>query len=279
MIRGTLIRWGLLAATAMAIFLALISCVQSRFIYFPRPYAAGVVADWRKSTKGRLIDHETSQGRQRAYLQGNLASPRNLWIFCGGNGTVALDWSRWLSEHAPEEDAWLLIDYPGYGESKGTPSPGHIRESIKSAVPLAAKELGWTGTVAPERLRFFGHSLGAAAALVGASEFGIQRGVLLTPFTSTMDMSRRMTGLPIGFLIRHRFDNQARLKELAERGPGEVIIFHGTTDEAIPVEMSRQLAAERRDVVRFIELPNGRHNTLQDTDREEIARALEEIGR
>jgi pimeloyl-ACP methyl ester carboxylesterase len=277
--RGVVIRCGLLAAAAMAIALALISCVQSRFIYFPRPYAAGVVEDWRKSTGGRQIDFETSQGSQRAFLQGNLTSPRNLWIFCGGNGTIALDWSQWLQEHAPKVDAWLLIDYPGYGDCKGTPSPGRIRDSIKSAVPLAAKELGWEGTVAPERLRFFGHSLGAAAALVGASDFGIQRGVLLPPFTSTMDMSKAMTGLPIGFLIRHRFDNSARLKELAERGPGEIIIFHGTSDEAIPVEMSRQLAAERRDVVKFIEIPNGRHNTLQDTNLEEIVRALDSVGR
>ncbi|WAC17801.1 alpha/beta hydrolase [Luteolibacter sp. SL250] len=277
--RGTLFRWALVGATAMAIALALISCTQSRFIYFPRPYGAGVVGDWRKSTGGRQIDFETSQGSQRAFLQGNLTSPRNLWIFCGGNGTIALDWSQWLQEHAPQEDAWLLIDYPGYGDCKGAPSPGRIRDSIKTAVPLAAKELGWPTVPDPARLRFFGHSLGAAAALVGASEFGIQRGVLLTPFTSTMDMSKAMTGLPIGFLIWHRFDNTARLKELAERGPGEVVIFHGTTDEAIPVEMSRQLAAERKDVVKFIEIPNGRHNTLQDTNPEEIVRALEEIGR
>jgi len=274
-----IIRWIVVVAVAVIIPVGLIGCVQSRFIYFPRPYGAGVVEDWRKSTDGRIISYETSQGPQRAYLQGNLTSPRNLWIFCGGNGTIALDWSEWLKDHAPKEDAWLMIDYPGYGECQGKPSPGHIRESIRTAVPLAAKELGWQGTPDARRLRFFGHSLGAAAALVGASEFHIQRGVLLTPFTSTMDMSKAMTGLPIGFLIWHRFDNAARLEELAERGPGEVIIFHGTTDEAIPVEMSRQLAAERKDVVKFNEIPKGRHNTLQDTNRTEIVRALEEIGR
>jgi pimeloyl-ACP methyl ester carboxylesterase len=272
-------RFGLLAAATVAIALLLISCVQSRFIYFPRPYAAGVAATWEQSKKGRFIEHKTSQGKQRAYLQGNLTAPRNLWIVCGGNATLALEWSQWLQDHCPRQDAWLLIDYPGYGDCEGTPSPAHIRESIKAAIPIASKELGWSDQPSPERLRFFGHSLGAAAALMAASEFGIQRGVLLTPFTSTMDMSRAMTGLPIGFLIRHRFDNGARLKELAQRGPGEVIIFHGTTDEAIPVEMSRQLAAERKDVVKFTEIPNGRHNTLQDTNLEEIVQALEEIGR
>lgn len=277
--KRSIIRWIVLVAIATIVPIGLISCMQSRFIYFPRPYGAGVVEDWKRSTDGKVISYDTSQGAQRAYLQGNLSSPRNLWIFCGGNGTIALDWSEWLKDNAPKEDAWLMIDYPGYGECRGKPSPGNIKESIRTVVPLAVKEVGWQGAPDPQRLRFFGHSLGAAAALVGASDFAIQRGVLLTPFTSTMEMSKAMTGLPIGFLIYHRFDNRARLEELANRGPGEVVIFHGSTDEAIPVTMSRQLAAERKDVVKFIEVPKGRHNTLHDTNRAEIVRALEEIGR
>ncbi|NJR41407.1 MAG: hypothetical protein HC767_00865 [Akkermansiaceae bacterium] len=56
--------------------------------------------------------------------------------------------------------------------------------------------------------------------MIAAREFKIQQGVLLTPFTSTMDMGRHMTGLPIGSLVWHRFDNGARLDELAAHGPG-----------------------------------------------------------
>ncbi|NJR41406.1 MAG: alpha/beta hydrolase [Akkermansiaceae bacterium] len=59
---------------------------------------------------------------------------------------------------------------------------------------------------------------------------------------------------------------------------GGVIIFHGTDDESIPVAMSRTLAAQQKQAVRLIEIPNGRHNTLQLTHTEEIAKALKKIG-
>ena len=267
----------LILVVLLAIPLVLLAGCQSRLIYFPRPYGEGMVAAWQADTGGRLVDYVTAQGKQRAFLQGELDSPRRLWVVCGGNGTVALDWSRWLEENAQRDDAWLLVDFPGYGDSAGSPTPERIRENLATAVPLAWREVGGTGDPDPERLRFFGHSLGAAACLMAASDFGIQRGVLIAPFTSTMDMSRAVTGLPLGFLVTHRFDNRARLAELAARGPGEVVILHGSDDEAIPVEMSRTLAAERKDVVRFHELEGGRHNTLVDTHGEMVLEAIREV--
>ena len=258
--------------------LGLIVGCQSKLIYFPRPYPPGLVEQWRKETQGRTIDFQTSQGSQQAFLQGRLKEPRNLWIVCGGNGTVALDWSDWLSRHAPPEDAWLLVDFPGYGASSGSPNPERIRESFRKVVPLAVREIGWPSPPDPEHLRFFGHSLGAAACLIAATEFRIQRGVLVSPFTSTMEMGRELTGLPIGFLVTHRYDNSARLAELAARGPGEVIILHGTDDEIIPVSMSRRLAGQQQKTVRLREIPGGRHNTIPQLQAEDIAEALDLIG-
>lgn len=273
LIRLTLI---LLAMAIIPLFL-LVGC-QSRLIYFPRPYGATAAVDWQRETAGKIIDYRTAQGNQRAFLQGNLKTPRNLWIVCGGNGSVALDWQDWITAHAPKQDAWLLVDYPGYGDSEGSPSPRTIRENLKTAVPLAWKEAGLAGDPDPSRLRFFGHSLGAAASLLAATDFKIQRGVILTPFTSTMDMAKHMTGLPIGPFVTHRFDNAARLKELAERGQGQVIIVHGDDDEAIPISMGRKLAADRKDVARLIEIPGGRHNTIPETHTRELAEALRETG-
>ncbi|MEO5716032.1 MAG: alpha/beta hydrolase [Luteolibacter sp.] len=262
----------------LCIPLLLLAGCQSKLIYFPRPYAAGTTAEWQKRTSGKLLDFQTTQGRQRAFFQGNLKSPRNLWIVCGGNGTIALDWSEWLETNAPREDAWLLVDFPGYGDCQGAPTPGRIRDSMDKVVPLACRELGWPEHPDPKRLRFLGHSLGGAACLIGASEFKIQRGVLIAPFTSTMDMTRQVIGLPLGFLVWHRFDNSARLEELAARGPGQVIILHGTTDEVIPVTMSRTLAAQQKSIVRLEEIPGGHHNDIQEKNPDAVAAALREIG-
>lgn len=255
---------------------SLLLVCQSKLIYFPRPYGKETVRQWEDQSNGKEVDYQTSQGRQRAFLQGNLTSPHNLWIVCGGNGTLALDWAEWMETNAPAEDAWLLVDFPGYGDCEGSPSPGRIRESMKTVVPLASKELGWGEAPDAKQLRFFGHSLGSAACLIAAEEWKIQRGVLIAPFTSTMEMAKEMTGLPLGIFVWHRFDNRSQLKELAGRGSGKVIVFHGTDDEVIPVGMSRTLAAERKGIVELREIEGGRHNTIQAEHAESLAAALRE---
>src|SRR5690606_37042660 len=123
------------------------------------------------------------------------------------------------------------------------------------------------------KLRFFGHSLGSAVALMAAEEYDLRRGVLLTPFTSSMEMTKAMFGVDLGFLVWHRFDNRARLDELEKRGGAEVFVLHGSDDEAIPVAMSRDLAKEFPGTVRYTEIPGGRHNTLQATAGETIRAA------
>jgi pimeloyl-ACP methyl ester carboxylesterase len=264
-----------LVCTITVPFLWIAGC-QSKLIYYPRPYPPATVQEWRNSTHGKPVDFTTSQGKQRAFLQGNLTSPRNLWIVCGGNGSVALDWAFWLSANAPAEDAWLLVDFPGYGACEGSPSPENIRDSFRAVIPLAAESVGLSSSPNPERLRIFGHSLGAAACLIAASEFHIRNGVLVSPFTSTMDMSRLLTGVPLGFLVTHRFDNAARLDELIATGPTRMTILHGTHDEVIPLQMSHTLAQGREHSVHLITIQGARHNDIAEAYPATLAQALKE---
>lgn len=259
----------------MGLFLLLAGC-QSRLIYFPRPYESDRVSDWDAEPGTRVIDFSTAQGKQQAYLLSATEKPERLWLVCGGNGTLALEWSDWLREHGPAQDAWLMVDIPGYGACSGKPRPGTIRKTLEAAVPAGMSALGWSLPSDQGRLRFFGHSLGAAICLMGAEEFDIRRGVLLTPFTSTMDMTKEMFGMDLGFIVVHRFDNLKHLEKMAKEGDAEVFILHGSEDEAIPVAMSRTLAEKVPGVVRYTEIPRGRHNNLQDIAPEKIREAMHE---
>jgi pimeloyl-ACP methyl ester carboxylesterase len=255
------------------VVLLLVGC-QSKLIYMPRPYGPGHVARWDAEPGTRVIDYSTAQGKQQAYLLSAMEKPERLWLVCGGNGTLALEWSDWLRENGPAQDAWLLVDIPGYGASSGEPRPGTIRNTLKAAVPAGMEALGWSLPADQAKLRFFGHSLGAAVCLMGAEEFDIRRGVILTPFTSSMDMTEAMFGVNLGFIVWHRFDNLERLKDLEKKSGAEVFVLHGADDEAIPVAMSRRLAAEVPGVVRYTEIPGGRHNTLQDVAPETLREAM-----
>jgi pimeloyl-ACP methyl ester carboxylesterase len=258
--------------------LGLLTGCQSKLIYFPRPYGPDHVAKWDAEPGTTVIDYSTDHGRQQAYLLSPGPRPERLWLVCGGNGTLALEWSDWLREHGPRQDAWLLIDIPGYGACSGKPRPATIRQNLEAAVPAALDSLKWSLPADHGRLRFFGHSLGSAVCLMAAEEFKVPRGVLLSPFTSTMDMTEAMFGLDLGFLVWHRFDNRARLGALS-RSDAAVFILHGSDDEAIPVSMSRDLAKEFPTTVRYTEIPGGRHNDLPDLAAEPIRTALDEARR
>ncbi len=255
--------------------LGILTSCQSKLIYFPRQYNEDATTTWQNVIRGKAIDYQTSQGKQRAFLQGNLTSPKYLWIVCAGNGSVALDWSEWLHENAPKDDAYLLIDYPAYGACEGKPTPKTIRENITTSIPLAFTELKWNAQVDNKRLRFFGHSLGAASCMIAATEFHIQQGVLISPFTSMMEMTKYRLGLPLGFIATHRFDNMARMKELTDRGNGKVIIVHGTADAAIPVTMSRKLKDQNKETIELLEAKDGGHNDLPRNHKDLLIEAIE----
>ncbi|TAG10688.1 MAG: alpha/beta hydrolase [Verrucomicrobia bacterium] len=265
---------GLIILAAIA---AILVVFQPSLIYFPRTYQKDVEQESIELFNLKRIEVTTSQGIQTAYLQGDLNQPYRMWIVCGGNGSVALDWCQWISSHGPKDVAWLVIDYPGYGASQGKPSPKTIRESIQLLVPQAAKTVKWRDRSDYARLRFIGHSLGGAACLTAASDFGIRKGILIAPFTSTMDMSEQMLGVPLDWLVWHRFDNRARIKELSAEKQGQILIFHGKDDNIIPVEMSRTLARDGYPITKLWEIEHASHNDILELNAQMIAAAVKHL--
>jgi uncharacterized protein len=256
--------WCLLIAVSA--FLALLFFSQEKFIYFPRTYAPAEIENFLQRPGTHKITATTSQGLQTAWLWYDRAAhagerPTHLWIMCGGNGTVALDLVDFAQKAALPRQAFLFFDYPGYGDCAGRPSPAHIAESARTLIPLAAEKAEIYPHELTERLIPWGHSLGAAAALIIADDLATKRAVIFSPFTSTMDMARHQLRLPLGFLLRHRFDNVARVQSLRARG-SQLWIGHGTDDEIIPVTMGRHLAAVAEAPHHYTEMLDGRHNDI-----------------
>lgn len=256
----------------------LLSC-QARLIYHPASYRPEHETILH-SAHGERLRFETSQGRQTAfYIPPRVASaglPERVWLCFAGNGSLALDWLR-ETDLWNDRFAYLLVDYPGYGDCEGSPTPARIRESGKAAVAALAQRLH---TPLPElhpRLAVLGHSLGAAAALMAADDLDIRRGVLMSPFTTMTEMGRLVLGWPLCHLNQHRFDNRLTLGRVAARPGARLVIFHGAEDEVIPVSMGRELAAAHPKVVTFREVSRGRHNDLLDVIAPEIGWAMAEL--
>jgi len=253
----------LVAIVILTPVIFLLGC-QSKLIYHPNPYQAEYETMLREA-KGVRVPFTTSQGPQTAfYIPPRVATPglpQTVWLCFGGNGSLALDWLH-FTDQWNEHFAYLLIDYPSYGDCAGKPTPGHIRDSGTAAYAALAQHLHTTPAALQPRLALLGHSLGSAAALMVGTEFDVRRAVLLSPFTSMTDMGRIVLGWPLCYLNLHRFDNRQTLRQLASKADANVVIFHGTEDEVIPVRMGRELAAAHPERVAFHEIPAAHHNDI-----------------
>lgn len=248
--------------------------IERRFLYMPRKYGEATVAGFVERG-GVRVDYKTEQGAQAAWWvpQSQGESPERVWIFCGGNGSLALDFEPLVRALPFASDAFLLIDYPGYGECEGSPDPDAIRENAKGAVAAAAKATGVDLTGEPNKLRAFGHSLGAAAALIAVEECDIPGVVCYAPFTSTPDMARIKFMVSKDIPIQHVFDNRIGLKALAAN-KGHAWILHGDRDGVVPVDMSRTLAEEFKEVVDLTVVAGGDHNDVFAQHQDLLLKAM-----
>ena len=73
----------------------------------------------------------------------------------------------------------------------------------------------------------------------------VERVVAIAPFTTLREEAARVVGRQLARLLRENYDNRENLARIARHSPKTRIgIFHGTADDEIPVEMSRELARE-----------------------------------
>jgi pimeloyl-ACP methyl ester carboxylesterase len=268
----------LLAVVILTPVIFLLGC-QSSLIYHPNPYRAEH-ATLLRSAKGERVAFTTSQGRQTAfYIPPRVAGdglPQTLWLCFGGNASLALDW-LYFNNTWDGHFAYLLVDYPGYGDCEGQPTPGRIRESGKAAFEALAKHLHTTTAELQPRLAVLGHSLGAAAALMAADDLEARRAVLISPFTSMTDMGRIVLGWPLCHLNLHRFNNHKTLRHVVSRAGARVVIFHGTADEVIPARMGHELAVAHPLAVAFHEIPGARHNDILALIEDRIGQTMVKI--
>jgi pimeloyl-ACP methyl ester carboxylesterase len=127
----------------------------------------------------------------------------------------------------------MLVEYPGYGRSEGTPS----LRSIMQAGVAAYDRLVARPDVDPARIVLYGRSLGGGPASRLASLRPAAAVVLQSTFSSVRHFARGF--LVPSFLMRDRFDNVAALHDF----PGPVLIMHGRDDDVIPVAHAHRLAA------------------------------------
>jgi pimeloyl-ACP methyl ester carboxylesterase len=250
------------------------AALEAKTLYYPEAYEGSTV-DAFLQTGGSRLDFKTSQGKQTAWLitPAKRVKPQRLWVVCCGNAMPVLYIAPFIRQTDLPSDAFVLVDYPGYGLCEGNPSPASIRENVKAATLAAAGPTGIDAARDAQRVCVLGHSLGCAAALFAVEEFHLKSAVLCSPFTSTHEMAELRDGLAKDAPYRNQFDNRLGLAEL-RKNSGHAWIIHGSVDQVIPVTMSKTMADEFKDVVKLEVIDGAGHNDIMQTGKKEVLAAM-----
>lgn len=204
-----------------------------RRIMFPAPSLVGAPNRPRDALEVRLPG---AAGDTEAWFLPPVHSgdsPAPVLIFGHGNGELIDYWPPAFIEPRRWGMGVLLVEYPGYGRSAGSPSEESIRAAFVAAWDWAAAEPG----LDPERIVGYGRSVGGGAVCLLSRERSLAAMILESTFTSTRAFANSF-GAP-GFLVRDPFDNLEAVR--AYRGP--LLLLHGERDRIIPVGHGRSLAA------------------------------------
>jgi uncharacterized protein len=254
----TLMEWIALIAAVLLGVPAAAWFAQDRLIFFPQPVVA---ADYLPADAKPLeivaADGTRLRGWMRAASPAQMLAPAPAVLYFGGNaeevsGTLADP--RW-----PRDWGIVAINYRGYGASEGTPGEAAlVADALAIHDAIAARP-----DVDPRRIVAFGRSLGSGVAVKLAAARPLAGVVLVSPYDSLVALGRtHYPWLPVGLLLRHRFDAEAD----ARRAQAPLLAIVADGDSIVPRERSQALYDAWAGPKAWLVVPATDHNTLSVPD-------------
>jgi uncharacterized protein len=188
-----------------------------------------------------------------------------------GENLETLRRSGLLEELQAFQIPFLVVDYPGYGRSKGSASEESILRNGAGAVKWLKNRF------ADHSIILCGWSLGASVAVQTAQKTGLANGmVAMSTWTSLRDVaSLHFSEWLVGFALTEHYNALQAAKDIT----CPVLMIHGEEDDLIPASQGKKVASAMKAPTRWVLLPSVSHNDLlsQPIVWKEIATFLQKL--
>jgi fermentation-respiration switch protein FrsA (DUF1100 family) len=253
------ILWPLVVAALVVLaLLAVLYRAQRSLLYFPGSSAPD--ADLLP-VRGETVELRTDDGlRLPAWFVAAVGAPGDeplpgpAVLVCNGNAgdrSHRLPLAVALSERGYHV---LLFDYRGYAGNPGRPTEAGLRADARAA----AAALAVRPEVDPDRIAYFGESLGAAVAGGLATERPPAALVLRSPPSSIAEVGRHhYPYLPI---VEPLLLDRYRLAEQLRRVRAPLLVLVTERDEVVPAALSRRVFEAAAGPKRYAALAADHHN-------------------
>lgn len=254
-LKTRLLDWLKLAACVALGFPVLIYFLQERLLFFPQP----LVEDPLKANTGAAIEEVSLITADQVRLRGWLVhatparAPAPILVYFGGNAEEV----SWLAASAGRYAGWslLLVNYRGYGGSEGKPGEAALFADALQIYDYAQSRAQGA------RVALMGRSLGSGVAVYLASQRPVAGVILVSPYDSVESVAQEIYPyLPIGLMLKHRFDSIARAPHI--RVP--LLCLVASADRVIPRPHSERLYAAWGGSKQWLEIAPADHDSIAD---------------
>jgi fermentation-respiration switch protein FrsA (DUF1100 family) len=247
---------------------------QAQFIFRPERTIARTPAEYQLSFEDVYITVKDGKGKNERihawWIPAETPGDRYLLYFHGGALNIEANITHARRFHQMGFSV-LLVSYRGYGKSDGTfPTEAQVYSDARAAWTYLVEQKN----IDPGAIFIYGHSIGGAVAIQLAVNHPAGGGLIVeAAFTSISDMARQSPTyriFPIELIVHQRFDSIKKVSGLQV----PVLYIHGTHDELVPHEMSRELYNRTASAKRLKFIPGGGHNNSATVGGEEYLRAV-----
>ena len=253
-----------------ALLLTLLWVFQRQLIYFPGWSRAGHAIEVMPG--GRDVTLKTSDGLELGawYFPAGEAGRGVTVLVANGNAGDRSLRAPLAVALARSGLSVLLFDYRGFSGNPGTPTEEGLSRDARAAHRFLVDEAG----VRPDRLLYYGESLGAAVVTRLAADHAPGGLVLRSPFFDLASVGRvHYPFLPVRALLKDRYP----VAELMARVAVPTTVVYGTKDSVVPPEQSRAVAAAAAGETHVVAIEGADHNDRVLLDGAQLIGAIVEL--
>ncbi|NNC84296.1 MAG: alpha/beta fold hydrolase, partial [Flavobacteriales bacterium] len=248
--------YGILIFLAIYLALCLLAFgIQSFFFFHPEKLPESFQFISKDDTPMEEVFIDIGDGSRINALHYTRPEAKGVVFYFKGNTRSIKGWSKFSKDFLSKGYDFFMIDYPGFGKSKGKRTESRIYN-------IAQFSYKWLAERYPEdRIIIYGRSMGSGFAARIASWNRPRMLIMDSAFFSFYHLAQRyLPLLPMKWLIRYKIPTYQFLRSTL----CPVFFIHGTSDWVIPYGHSVRLQREIPERRHLFPIPEGKHNNLPD---------------